>query len=456
MKLRVTVALFAFLAFITSLSQAQMSEGERKAAARAAYAEGVELQDKGKPTEALSRFEAAQKLYDAPTHLLRIAECQTVTGKLVEASETYETLSRKTLPAGSPEAFVQAQERGKTALIELRKRIPTLRVAVKPEPQNLQNLQIVVNDKQMPNELVGIARPVNPGPYKLTAYATGYGTPSPSSLEIGESEQKNVELTLQQGVTGAPVVVGPTTSTTAPPPYEQPKTTKPAEGPSATGVLFGVRGGVLVPTGDVDKTTKFGDYAAAGGGIGADVMGRFGKIFLLGASVEFASFGGPSPNALPAGTSAQISTSSTYYGILAGIIPNVDKFTFVADAGVGVRSLDQSRTVTTLGVVGPRKSDESYSGFEIALNAGVSFPVGPVRIVPKAGFAFGQFTDRSCSGAGAAVNRPGCETVNASSHTMFNVLLAVYYHLDLSKKPPPPPAAAATIPSLAASRTLGP
>src|SRR5262245_26437920 len=119
-------------------ARAQMSEGERKAAARAAYAEGVDLQDnKGKPAEALTRFEAAQKLFDAPTHLRHSAECQVLTGKLVEASETYETLSRKTLPAGSPDAFVQAQDQGKAELASLRPRIPTLRVLVKPEPQKL-------------------------------------------------------------------------------------------------------------------------------------------------------------------------------------------------------------------------------------------------------------------------------------------------------------------------------
>src|SRR4051794_25209468 len=116
MQLRVTFALLACLTTFTSLTQAQMSDGERKAAARAAYTEGVELQEKGKPTEALARFEAAEKLFDAPTHVLRIAECQALTGKLVEASETYETLIRKTLPPNSPDAFVQAQEQGKAEL----------------------------------------------------------------------------------------------------------------------------------------------------------------------------------------------------------------------------------------------------------------------------------------------------------------------------------------------------
>lgn len=450
MKLRVTVALFSFLVCFTGLCQAQMSDGERKAAARAAYTEGVELQDKGKPAEALARFEAAQKLYDAPTHLLRMAECQTVTGKLVEASETYETLSRKSLPAGSPEAFVHAQERSKAALTELRRRIPTLRVTVKPEPQTLQNLQIVINDKQMPNELVGIARPVNPGAYTISAYASGWGTPSPASLDITENEQKSVELTLQKGVTAAPSAVVPSASAaaaSAPPPYEQPKASRPTEGPSSTGVLFGVRGSVLVPSGDIAKGTKVSDYVSAGGGIGADVMGRFAKLFLLGGSLEFASFGGPDNTAVtPAGSTAKFTTTSTYYGLLVGIIPNVDKFTFVADAGIGKRSMSQSRTVTSstpiLGIAGrangAQEVEENYSGVEIALNAGVSFPTGPVRIVPKAGFSFGQFTERECSGANAEELRPGCNGgVTSSGHTMFTVALAVYYHLDLSKKPPP-------------------
>ena len=38
-----------------------------------------------------------------------------------------------------------------------------MRVLVKPEPQKLTNLQITLNDRQVPVELVGIARPINPG-----------------------------------------------------------------------------------------------------------------------------------------------------------------------------------------------------------------------------------------------------------------------------------------------------
>ena len=39
-------------------------------------------------------------------------------------------------------------------------RIPSLRVTVKPAPQQVQNLQVNINGVHMPNELLGIARPL--------------------------------------------------------------------------------------------------------------------------------------------------------------------------------------------------------------------------------------------------------------------------------------------------------
>src|SRR5262249_6971562 len=156
--------------------------------------------------------------------------------------ETYETLIRKQLGKDAPDAFVQAQEQGKAELTQLRQRIPTMRVTVKPDSATLQNLQINVNDKQMPAELLNIARPVNPGQYKLTAAATGWGTAAPVDVDVKERETKSVELVLQQGATGspAPVVGASDASTTGtPPPYEQGKP-KPVAGPSPNGLLLGV------------------------------------------------------------------------------------------------------------------------------------------------------------------------------------------------------------------------
>ena len=172
-----------------------MSESERKATARAAFLEGVKLQESGNCAEALPRLEAAQKLFDAPTHLLHIGQCQAASGKLVEAAETYETLARKPLQKDAPEVFRQAQDEAKKELAAIKPRIPTLRVQITPAPSSLSSLVVKLNGNAIPNEVLGIARPVNPGKYKVTVWAAGYKEAS-ETVDVGEGAPKAVDLKL--------------------------------------------------------------------------------------------------------------------------------------------------------------------------------------------------------------------------------------------------------------------
>lgn len=171
---------------------ASMSDSERKSTARAAYQEGMALLEKS-PAEALGKFQAAQKLFDAPTHIFRIGQCLAATGKLVEAQEVFEVLTRRDIPANAPDAFKEAQEQGRKDLEKVRGRIPTLRILVIPPPANLQSLQLRVNGAVMPVELVDIARPVNPGTYRVTATARDMKA-APVELKVEESTQKSIEL----------------------------------------------------------------------------------------------------------------------------------------------------------------------------------------------------------------------------------------------------------------------
>ena len=187
-------------------AQAQLSEAERKATARTLFAQGVKEQDSGQHAAALSLFQKAQNLFDAPTHLLHIAQCQIALGKLVEAAETYETLKRVQLAPGAPEVFEAAKAKADAELPALRARIPTLRVDLTPKPADLKDLQLIVNDVLIPADLVGIARPVNPGPTKLVAKAQGY---KDAELEVSlkEKEQRSVGLALVPGQSSLPAVV---------------------------------------------------------------------------------------------------------------------------------------------------------------------------------------------------------------------------------------------------------
>jgi phage baseplate assembly protein W len=174
-----------------------MSEPERKAAARAAYAEGVELQTAHDCARALPKFEAAQRLFDAPTHQLHIAQCQVESGMLVEAQESYSTLSHLTLAPQAPAAFREAKEKGRAELARLSPRVPTLRVTTSPAATTLENVVVQVNGTRMPAELMGVARPLNPGRYqvKVTASPNLSGA---GEMELKEGQEKSLEVRLSR------------------------------------------------------------------------------------------------------------------------------------------------------------------------------------------------------------------------------------------------------------------
>jgi hypothetical protein len=423
-------AVLSFTTFV-SAARAQMSDTEKKAAARAAYQEGVKLQDEGKFEDALKRFDSAQKLYDAPTHLLHIAECQAMTGRLVEASETYETLARKPMPPGSPEAFTQAQQQGQAELPPLRARIPTLRVTTKPGPQQIQSLQVNVNGVTMPVELLGIARPLNPGTYRFSAQAIGWSTPQSIDVPLAEKEQKSVELTLVQGAAGPAIVASPAPP---PPPYggdpDKPKT-KVTGGPTSAGLLLGVRGGGVVPAGSFTDGTTMDQVATAGGGGGIDLYARVAKMLLLGGTLEYASLGTPSTIKGVTGT-FDSSASTTYVGVNLGIIPNVDKVSFIGDLGVGSRSVTQTLSGTNATL------EASARGLEFMLGAGISIPAGPIRIVPRANIGVGSFSSQKSSGGQTAANvSREIPSTDRAAHTFFFVGVAAYYSLNFGSKPVP-------------------
>ncbi len=262
-----------------AFAQAQLSEAERKATARSLFSQGVKEQEAGRHSEALALFEKAQKLFDAPTHLLHIAQCQVALGKFVEAAETYETLKRVQLAPNSPDVFVQAKAQAETDLPAVRARIANLRIDLTPKPEQLRNLQLVVNDVVIPNELVGVARPVNPGPTKIVARAEGY---KDASIEVilKDRESRSVGLSLQpgQGTAPVPAVVPPPSGQRVDEPRPAPKhydpdTDKGSPAPKIPGTRIGL---VYTPSFPVDKTQSLA-FDSPTHNIGAEFA--FGKSY---------------------------------------------------------------------------------------------------------------------------------------------------------------------------------
>jgi hypothetical protein len=174
-----------------------MSESERKAIARAAYEEGVGLQEGGKCPDALAKFEVAQRFFPAPTHTLHLAQCQATTGKLVEAAENYESLSRTQVTKDMPDAFKHAISAAKKEGPAVRKRVPSLRISLTPAPSTLKGLSVMLNGATFPVEVIGIARPIDPGHYKVVVTAAGYQEAG-YEVDVAESASKSVDVKLSK------------------------------------------------------------------------------------------------------------------------------------------------------------------------------------------------------------------------------------------------------------------
>ena len=100
------------------------------------------------------------------------------------------------MSAGAPEPFREALATGKRELADLQPRIPTLRIEVRPAPGTLRNLALSLNGRPLPSEVIGIARPLNPGTYQITATAWGIPPAKPVHVTLSERDVRTIEVIL--------------------------------------------------------------------------------------------------------------------------------------------------------------------------------------------------------------------------------------------------------------------
>ena len=189
---------------------------EERAGARAAADAGATAMDQQRWADAITYFQKAESLVHAPPHLLNIARAHEKLGQLVEAREAYMKVAREELPANAPKVFRQAQTEARAELDAIEPRVP--RVSVVVQGSGDLPVKVHMNGSVVPDGLVGVPRPLNPGSYEFQAFADGAQS-TPSTLMLREGAKETVVLTLQAG-TGAPPTAVPVAAATAP--TEQP------------------------------------------------------------------------------------------------------------------------------------------------------------------------------------------------------------------------------------------
>ena len=437
------VALLLGLAFLLPVfsARADLSDGEKKNLARTLFNEGVKLQEDPKtpdPRAALAKFEAAEKIYPAPTIILHIAQCQALTGRLIDSSESYNTLSKWKIQDSDPPLFKQAQEQGAAEAAGVKGRIPMVKVEVSPPAASLQNLQITFNDKPMPPELIGVAHQMDPGTYRVAAYANGYLLREPSGdIVIKDRDTRTINIVLAPVGGGAPPVVvvpagtgNPPPATTAPPagttaPYPPPPPPKNND----KGFLVGMHLALNVPFGDLPNAggtnaVGVGDTIGNGYGIGIDGGFRLAKFFYLGLVTEYGGFSaGSKTGDAKFFPNATFTANEFMLGGEVGVISSPDKFAFFGTVGLDYRVLKESISGSVADLpTGGR--DATFTGIELFGKMGVAIPVSKIRIVPYGELALGSFSRSSTDTV--ATSRANAFQ-DSAVHGVLSVGVTVFY-----------------------------
>ena len=434
--LRPAVLALSFLVLASAPAQAQ-TEAD-KATARQLAEEGVRLKQDRKFAEALDKLERAQQIYDAPTHLLLIAQCQVALGKLVVGAETYRTLIRRKLEAGAPRAFRDAQTRAAEELRDVEARIPAIRIELSPE--GLEEFAVKIDGADVPPAVVGVNRLLDPGHHVIEVSAPGY-EPAKVQVQVAERQQLPVKVVLEKvGAKVAPVPPPPTKGdvTYTPEDKAQPAPRRRKKKSSGglefvgslhlQGTFIGGDFGTMRfdDTTDVKGGTAKGNYGESGGGVelqgGLRFANHFAGVLLLGAD----GFGKVAPDSYdtdlaalyPGAERFEVTESSgPYFGAGFQWYSCRDCMAMFAEASVMVRALTQqvqfapsagSSTACTLEV--------GRSAPMARLLAGLEFPVTDTfRMMPFASASAGGVGTMTVTPSGDGTGCPAATKKESSN-----------------------------------------
>lgn len=259
---RTAIACALACSLVLGIAPVHAQSAEDVAAARQLAAEGSKLFNSGDYAGSIDRFQRAETLLHAPPHVLYLARANAKLGKLVVAREHYLKISKETLAPNAPKAFVEAQKNANEELKVIEPRLAALEINVKGAPAGAK-VDVTVDGNPVSVALIGVSRPVDPGPHKIEAKAPGMVGEAAVTLAEGSKESVEIEL---KPVAGAVVV-----KKDEPKPAPEP----PVEAPSSGG------------------GTKILGYTALGIGV---VGLAAGTIFLLSSSSKRSDANALCPN----------------------------------------------------------------------------------------------------------------------------------------------------------------
>ncbi len=163
---------------------------DRRARARELADQGDAAFSIGRCDRAIPLWRQAEQAFHAPTILLRIARCEALLGKVVDATATLESITAEKPGPDAPQPFVEAFATAQHDLPSVRSRIATLMVEVRAAAPVAASVEI--DDR--PVSATQSAHRVDPGPHRVRVRARD--TVWEQTLELEDAETKHLEVLL--------------------------------------------------------------------------------------------------------------------------------------------------------------------------------------------------------------------------------------------------------------------
>ena len=226
-----------------------------RAGARASAEAGVAAYNGGQYSEALDLLRRAESLVHAPTHLLFMARASEKLGRLVQAHELYLKISREPLATNAPRAFVAAQQAAIHEVTAIENRLPYL--TINTDVALTSGSKVTLDDRELPNVLIGIPIPVDPGNHIVVAKSASGQGGEPANVTLAESKREQVTVKVPNQTVASPAAVvsappqgasqaqptSPVTTATAP--AELDANSQPRKGPPAIVAYSAIGVGVV-------------------------------------------------------------------------------------------------------------------------------------------------------------------------------------------------------------------
>jgi hypothetical protein len=146
---------------------------------------------------ALSAFRAADDIMHVPTTGFEVARSEAQLGQLVEASDMLARIARIPEVSDEPQAFKDAREYARLLEVEIRPRIPKIRVRLDADgdARGKSDVVVSVDGDAVPIAALDIPCAVDPGKHTIAASATD-GRTATQQVVVREGEESEIVLTL--------------------------------------------------------------------------------------------------------------------------------------------------------------------------------------------------------------------------------------------------------------------